>query len=275
MSPAKRRAFGPRRLRVRRAHILCRPSFENLVLVLRTPKSAWADTRGWVVAINAGMFQTDRRSNVGHLEVRGPVNNPRWHPAYHALLAFDPKPGTERPWAPLNRDGFDRARGRWFGLLQNLRLIADGENRWSKQKKRWSEAAVAVDDEGRLLFLFTRAPFTMRGLNRAILALPLGVRNAMHVEGGPEASLSIRSPKLHLDLSGSFETGFVEHDGIDRQWPIPNALGALARHARRRLAPGQDAPGASHHRQRASDFEKLPRAARPVGKVKTSMCALA
>jgi hypothetical protein len=64
-----------------------------------------------------------------------------------------------------------------------------------------------------------------------VLALPLGIQRAMHVEGGPEASLSIRAPDLKLDLCGSFETGFVGDDANAKQWAIPNVIGALPRAA--------------------------------------------
>jgi hypothetical protein len=47
----------------------------------------------------------------------------------------------------------------------------------------------------------------------------------MHVEGGPEASLSIHVPGLDLDLAGSYETGFLPDDSNREQWPIPNVLG--------------------------------------------------
>ena len=46
-------------------------------------------------------------------------------------------------------------------------------------------------------------------LNAMLLALPLGVVAAMHLEGGPEASLSIHAPGIDLDLAGSYETGFL------------------------------------------------------------------
>jgi len=50
----------------------------------------------------------------------------------------------------------------------------------------------------------------------------------MHVEGGPEASLSIHTGELELDLSGSCETGFNANDLNHTQWPIPNVLGVRA-----------------------------------------------
>jgi len=63
--------------------------------------------------------------------------------------------------------------------------------------------------------------------------LPLGIERAMHVEGGPEASLSIHTASLTLDLNGSYETGFREDDQERHQWPIPNVLGVARSRVRR------------------------------------------
>jgi hypothetical protein len=40
---------------------------------------------------------------------------------------------------------------------------------------------------------------------------------------------SVHVPGLSLDLHGSHETGFVENDAVDRQWPIPNVVGVARR----------------------------------------------
>ena len=96
---------------------------------------------------------------------------------------------------------------------------------WSKQAKRWSEAAVAIDRRGRLLFMFCRAPLSMHAFTERVLALPLGIERAMHMEGGPEASLSIHAGGVDVDLQGSFETGFFPSDANTRQWALPNVLG--------------------------------------------------
>lgn len=72
-----------------------------------------------------------------------------------------------------------------------------------------------------------RAPHSMAEFNRIVLAQPLGVVAAMHVEGGPEASLSLRGP-LRMDLNGSYETDFNERDDQSQQWEIPNVLGVAA-----------------------------------------------
>ena len=96
---------------------------------------------------------------------------------------------------------------------------------WALQPRRWSEAAIGVDGQGRLLLLFCREALPMAELARRLLAAPLDVRGLSHVEGGPEASLSIHTGGIDLDLCGSYETGFREDDTNNIQWPIPNVLG--------------------------------------------------
>lgn len=115
-----------------------------------------------------------------------------------------------------------------YDVLQNLRLITTNrKNVWAANNRHRSEAALAIDAEGRLLFLFSRASYSMREWNALLLRLPLKIAGAMHLEGGPEASLSIHAGGVDLDLAGSYETGFWADDSNQRQWPIPNVLGVL------------------------------------------------
>ena len=181
----------------------------------------WCRTAGFSVAINAGMFQTDHRSNVGYLRHGKHLNNRRWN-AYRSAVALGP--GAR--WIDLDRPHVKSDLDRYGIVIQNLRLIAgDRRNVWAANNKRWSEAALAIDSRGRLLFLFSRAPWSMRDFNAYLLKLPLDITQAMHLEGGPEASLSIHAGGVDLDLSGSFETGFLEDESNRVQWPLPNVLG--------------------------------------------------
>jgi hypothetical protein len=191
------------------------------------PAGDWCRDRKLAVAINLGMYKTDRITNTGYARAGTYVNNGRWSD-YKAALAFAPK----RPDSPAvffaDLDvPTDKERLEAYGtVVQDLRLIrAPGKNVWTKQDRRWSEAAVAVDRNGRVLFIFSRYPRTMKALNDLLLSLPLGITAAMHVEGGPEASLSIHAGGVDVDLGGSYETGFNENDAEHRQWPIPNVLG--------------------------------------------------
>lgn len=192
------------------------------------PRTAaeWCRASHLSVAINLGMFQNDGRSNVGYLRHGKHVNNGRWN-AYGSVLAFDDKKAI---WLDRDQSNPSQQTAAYDVVVQNLRLITTHrKNVWTANNKRWSEAAVAIDSKGRLLFLFSRAPRSMRDFNAVLLTLPLDIAGAMHVEGGPEASLSIHGGGVDLDLAGSYETGFWENDSNRRQWPIPNVIGVVAK----------------------------------------------
>jgi hypothetical protein len=186
----------------------------------------WADAMKYAVAINAGMFKIeDYATNVGHLHTPSHVNNKAFN-AYRSVLAFSKGKAT---MVDLDVDGAQQSLTAYGTVVQNLRLIkAPGVNVWKPNGRKWSEAAIAADGHGRVLFFFSRAPMMMSEFNARVLGLGLGVQRMMHAEGGPEASLSIRTPTVKLDLCGSYETGFRENDDNHEQWPIPNVIAVIA-----------------------------------------------
>lgn len=197
----------------------------------RTAKQ-WVDEFNLIAAINAGMYAQDYRTNVGYLRNGEHLNNPKWHPQYKSVLAFGPmKKGLPSATiVDLDSEGSKESLSDYKTLIQNLRLIkGNGINVWSASDKAWSEAAVAMDKQNRILFIFCMAPFNMREFNGILLSLPLDIVKAMHVEGGPEASLSIRSEKINLDLCGSYEASLIYEKTCSRQWQIPNVLGVKRR----------------------------------------------
>jgi hypothetical protein len=187
----------------------------------------WRDELRLVAVINAGMFDSSYVRHTGFFRVGAHVNSSTWVKSYQSILVVDPRK-SGLPNAAIH----DGAGGDWSEyatVVQNLRLIrAPGSSVWGENGRRWSEAAVAMDRNGRILFLFSRSPYSMRELTRLLLGLPLGIVSAMHVEGGPEASLSVRGNGLDLNLSGSYETGFRENDENREQWPLPNVLAVEA-----------------------------------------------
>ena len=231
----------------------------------------WAEKFDLAVVANAGMFGRDYKTHTGYLRTSsGHVNNANVN-HYKSVAAFAPKSNATKPNTrksntttqdtlphfhifDLDETPMSAIQARYEGAVQNLRLIKrPGENRWPPKEKRWSEMALAEDKKGRMLFVFSRSPYSMHVFNEILLGLPLGVVAAQHLEGGPEASLFLSppddsDPSRGSDSSresdspresssqmwaGSWETGFMEENGTDEFWPIPNAFGLERRRAQK------------------------------------------
>jgi hypothetical protein len=194
----------------------------------------WCETQGLAAAINFGMYAADGRAHVGYLEWNGRVTSSRVN-GYQSVAAFDPRPGAARPVFRIFDLDYPRTTvsdilKEYRSVVQNLRLIKrPAENRWKPQPKRWSEAALAEDAQGRILFVFARSPFTMQEFNDALLSLPIDVVAAQHLEGGPRAQLYLKVGDHELNLVGGYESGVLESAGNGIAWPIPGVLGLRRR----------------------------------------------
>jgi hypothetical protein len=194
----------------------------------------WAKGHGLAVAINAGMFGPDYKTHLGYMEFQGHVNCSKVN-GYQSVAAFDPRdPENHPPFQIFDLDApgvtMKAIRLHYASLMQNLRLIKrPGTNQWSKQGKKWSEAALGEDKEGKILFVFSRSPFSMHDLNQELLSAGIGLVAAQHLEGGPEAQLYLNVDGVELEICGSFETSFKEDDENATAWPIPNVLGVRRR----------------------------------------------
>jgi len=120
-------------------------------------------------------------------------------------------------------------QGRYNTVVQNLRLIKHpGENRWGMQEQQWSEVALAEDDSGHMLLVYSRTPYPMHTFNEILLEMPLNIVAAQHLEGGPEAQLVIHSTDTvslpDTTYVGSYETDFYDNDTNTRAWFLPIVL---------------------------------------------------
>lgn len=197
----------------------------------------WCENHKLTAAINAGMFATDNTTHVGYLASKGQVNSSHVN-KYMSVAAFDPKKkGKGLPeFRIFDLDDpdvtIDKILRDFSSVAQNLRLIKrPGENRWRRQGKMWSEAALGEDGAGRMLFIFSRSPFTMHDFNQELLSLGIGLVAAQHLEGGPEAQLYLRIGNVRHEMFGSYETAFKENDDNAASWRIPNVLGVRPRAA--------------------------------------------
>lgn len=194
----------------------------------------WSQSRNFSAAINAGMFAADYKTHLGYMGSSAHVNNS--HPNdYQSVAAFEPRDSQSLPRFrifDLDSRGihFQDILQNYSSALQNLRLVKrPALNRWSQQDRKWSEAALGEDDSGRILFIYSRSPFSMHDLNNEVLAAGIGLVAAQHLEGGPEAQLYLHVGAAELEMYGSCETAFRENDTNSAAWAVPNILGVRQR----------------------------------------------
>ncbi|MCH8157373.1 MAG: phosphodiester glycosidase family protein [Nitrospinae bacterium] len=191
------------------------------------PAWKWAQTHHLVATINASMYQADHMTSVSFMRTQNHVNN-TWVSKDKMLLVFDPTDPSLPPVQIIDRDcrDFSKIRTLYKTLIQSIRMVScHGENVWAPQSKKWSTAAIGTDNHGRILFMHVRSPYTTHDLTDILLELPIGLQQAMYVEGGPEAQLYINTGKHEHQFIGSYSTGSFEHDENDVAWPLPNVVG--------------------------------------------------
>ncbi len=195
---------------------------------LRTAR-AWAGRAGAAAAINASMYQEDYRTSVSLMRTRHHVNQRRVSKD-RSVLAFDPVVRGATPVRIIDRDCEDlESAAKGYGtLVQSIRLVScDRKNVWAPSDRRFSTAAIGVDGKGRILFIHARTPWPVHELVNALLALPIDLRRAMYVEGGPEAQLFVRGGGREHEWVGGFE--HLPQAENREPWPVPNVVAAVPR----------------------------------------------
>ncbi len=182
--------------------------------------SQWCEDLDLVAAINAGMYQADGSTHVGFLKLGGEVRQATPN-GYLSAAAFSPYDDGDPPFRlfDLDETPLDEIRARYDCVVQNLRLIKRSRlNRWQPQDRRWMEAALGEDTQGNALLILCATPLSMHDFNTVLLALPVGVVCAQHLDGNLPAQLQVAAP--------GYRTRFPT--GIESP-PVPNVIGVTAR----------------------------------------------
>jgi hypothetical protein len=153
------------------------------------------------------------------------VNNPRLNKA-NTVLAFNPVDKNLPEIQIIDREcqDFNELRQKYQSFVQSIRMIScDQQNVWTRQDGKWSTLAVGMDTQGNILFLFSRTLNSVHDFIEILLSLPLSLKSAMYLEGGPQASLYLSTPKMTLQKDGVW--GGIDENSLQFSLPVPNVIG--------------------------------------------------
>jgi hypothetical protein len=195
----------------------------------------WSRRHNLIAAINAGMHLPDMSTHVGYMQTGNSTQGKKVR-SYQSLAAFLPRTKGAVPFRIFDLDetdtDFEQIKRDYAHVVQNLRLIKrPGLNRWDQKNRRWNEAALGEDKQGRALLIYSSGLLTMHDFNEALLSLPLDIVSAQHLEGGREAQLYINHPSYTKELNNSIDPLYLGTNRNLGAWPIPNIIGVSKRTA--------------------------------------------
>jgi len=190
---------------------------------LREPERLPLDILSWqrranaLAVFNAGQYYADG-SYMGLLASRGVVLSRRPHPTFKAALVAGPRGGRARARVlDLTREPLDPDSLGWSEVAQSFMLFdRGGVVRVRHSDQVANRTAVAEDGGGRLVVLITEGGYTLWDLAQMLKAAPLGLTQAMAMDGGLEAQMVVSSGRFRYASFGPWV-----HGGSAGDAPLP------------------------------------------------------
>ena len=202
---------------------------------MRTAKQ-WCNEFGLLAAINASMYQnTNSLKSTGYMKNYNHNNNPHSNPSFGAFMVFNPIDSSHPEVRFIDRrleKNWKTQIEKYHIVVQNYRMISKGQMRgWPQQQKLHSTAAMGMDKENNVLFIFSLSPYSTHDFIHILLSLPIDIDSAMYLEGGPEATLYMSPKETQITHKGRRETVSGENHGHISTLTLPNVIGIVKRNS--------------------------------------------
>ncbi len=191
----------------------------------------WCDTTNLIAGINAGMYSLkDHKSATGFMQNYKHINNPVLKDGFNAMAVFNRKTDSVPAFQIIdmvNQDWKSIVK-HYNSCFQSIRLIDNNRQPIFWKKKpilKCSMTLLAMDKSGNVLFLFSRSPYNANEMINFMLKPSLNIQTAMYLEGGPEASLYVKTQETEMIKFGSYVSYSNPNDDNVEIRTMPNILG--------------------------------------------------
>jgi hypothetical protein len=152
----------------------------------------WQRRSGAIAVFNAGQYYPDLRY-MGLLASGGNVVSRRAHPKFQAALVAGPRvAGSPARILDLALEPLDPDTLAWAEVAQSYMLFdRQGRVRVRRSDQVANRTAVGEDGQGRIVVVVSEGGYTLWEFAKLMQSLPLGLRQAMAMDGGREAELVV------------------------------------------------------------------------------------
>jgi hypothetical protein len=190
----------------------------------------WRKLTGADAVFNAGQFLPDW-TYMGVLVCGGQVVSSRVHPTFKAALVAGPLEGAERAHVvDLEHEPLDLDRLRWREVAQSFMLFdRAGKIRVRSSDHIANRTVVGEDKSGRLVVFISEGAYTLEDFAHLVQKFPLQVVQAMCMDGGSEAQLSVNAGSFRYNCIGGVTGDPEPGDDPSERVPLPAVITVGAR----------------------------------------------
>jgi hypothetical protein len=195
------------------------------------PANEWSTEFDLQIVVNAGMYSLKKNNpNKGYLKNYGHLNNPNMSGYYNAMMVSHPIDSMQTGFKVVDITciPWDSIRNRYHSFCQGMRMIDCDGNPMAFAKKpdqSCSMIVLSTDTIGMIYIIFTRSPYTHQKMISFLKSFPFELRQTVYLEGGPEASLYIKTKHDTISKYGTYVSKTWEKSDNDHFWEIPNIIG--------------------------------------------------
>ena len=183
----------------------------------------WSDTFDFQLTVNAGMYDlANPLISKGFMKSDNSFNNKIINKSYNGICCIN-KNRVDLVDL-MCQNNFDLTKQE--SCFQGMRMLDchSEEMDWNRKKQACSMLIMGEDNFNNLYFIFSRSPYYHQDMIRFIKQMPFKLGLTIYLEGGPETSVYLNTPKKKMSLIGSYVSNTYPTDKNDHFWPLPNVL---------------------------------------------------
>ncbi len=187
----------------------------------------YANAFNYNIVINSGMYNLKNTLKSEGLLINNSQysNNPNLRRNYNMVICANPKNDSLPQFniIDLTTHSWSSVRNQYHSYAQGLRMIDDEGKPMHWKNQVCSQLIVAKDTSGFIYFIFNRSPYSQNYMINYMVNM--GLRNAIYMEGGPQASLFVDIDDTRIEKVGSYVSTTYPRDDHAEFSLLPNVIG--------------------------------------------------